>query len=375
MKKKIILSANTSWYLFNFRASTIQAFINLKHEVICIAPEDEYTQKLKNLGCTFIPISMDNKGINPLKDIYLLLQFLRYYFKVKPDVIFHFTIKNNIYGTWAAKILSIPAINNISGLGTAFLSTGLLSTFVKILYKTSQCYAYKVFCQNSEDLHLLSTQRLVPAQNLVLLPGSGVNLQRFHPNLRSMNGNQYFTFLYAGRMLKDKGLYELIEAIQSINQNSMKCNLRLCGFANADNRSSIPISKLEEWKNMLGIEWIGPSDDVELVMAEADCLVLPSYREGMPKTILEAGAMELPVIASNVPGCKNIIQNGVNGVLCRPRDSADLKNAMLLLMGMSDEERAIMGKAGRAKVKEEFDEKIVINFATNALNELLSVKL
>jgi glycosyltransferase involved in cell wall biosynthesis len=375
MRKKIILSANTSWYLFNFRASTIQEFIRLNHEVICIAPEDDYTQKLKNLGCIYVPLYMDNKGINPIKDAYLLFQFFRNYFLHKPDAIFHFTIKNNIYGTWAAKSLAIPAINNISGLGTAFLSKGLLSKFVKLLYKTSQCFAYKVFCQNPEDMDLLIKQKLVSAQNLILLPGSGVNLKRFHPSLKSVHHNEHFTFLYAGRMLQDKGLFELIEAVLSINKNARRCNLVLCGFSNVDNRSAIAISELEEWDKIPGIDWIGPSDNVELVMAGADCLVLPSYREGMPKTILEAGAMELPVIASNVPGCQNIIQNKINGILCKPKDSLDLEHAMLSIMNMTNEERIIMGQQGRMKVKKEFDEKIVVNFATTILHELLSVEL
>lgn len=375
MRKKIILSANTSWYLFNFRASTIQEFIRLNHEVICIAPEDEYTQKLQNLGCTYVPIYMDNKGINPIKDLYLLFQLLRNYFICKPDAIFHFTIKNNIYGTWAATLLRIPVINNISGLGTTFLSRGLLSAFVKLLYRTSQCFAYKVFCQNSDDMQLLMTQKLVPSQNLLLLPGSGVNLQRFHPSLKSAHHNEHFTFLYAGRMLQDKGLFELIEAMVSINKNVRRCNLVLCGFSNADNRSAIPLAELEEWDKIPGIDWIGPSDNVELVMAEADCFVLPSYREGMPRTILEAGAMELPVIASNVPGCKNIIQNEFNGILCKPKDPLDLENAMLSMMSMTNEQRAKMGQQARKKVEKEFDEKIVINFATTILHELLSVKL
>ena len=375
MKKKIILTANTSWYLFNFRASTIQEFIRLNYEVICIAPEDDYTQQLKNLGCLYAPLYMDNKGINPIKDAYLLFQFIRNYLLYKPDAIFHFTIKNNIYGTWAAKLLGVPVVNNISGLGTAFLSKGLLSVFVKLLYKTSQCFAYKVFCQNREDMQLLITQKLVPSQNLVLLPGSGVNLKRFHPSLKSINHNKYFTFLYAGRMLQDKGLFELMEAMLAINKDLIQCNLILCGFSNADNRSAISISKLKEWDKIPGINWIGPSDNVELVMAEADCLVLPSYREGMPKTILEAGAMELPVVASNVPGCQNIIQDGLNGILCKPKDSFDLENAMRSMMRMTNEQRTIMGQEGRKKVKREFDEKIVVNFATTILHELLSVKL
>ena len=212
MTKKIIFSANTSWYLFNFRASTIMAFKALGYEVICIAPEDGYSQKLiKDLGCIWESVTLDNKGSNPVLDLWFMWQLLKAYKRHKPIAVFNFTIKNNIYGTWAAKLAGVNAVNNVSGLGTSFINKGATSSIVRLLYKLSQPLAYKVFCQNEEDYQLLIINRLVAPQKLDLLPGSGVNVIRFNPNLLN-NKNSKFIFLFVGRMLADKGLNELIAA-------------------------------------------------------------------------------------------------------------------------------------------------------------------
>ncbi len=315
---------------------------------------------------------MDNAGTNPGRDLALLGRFLRHYRRLKPAVAFHFTIKNNVYGTWAARALGVAAVNNVSGLGTAFIRPGPLAAVVRTLYRLSQPLAQRVFCQNIEDLELLRQRRLVPANRLQLLPGSGVDLQRFHPCLRvARDVGAPLRLLYAGRMLADKGLHELMEAVSRINAKGVRCELMLCGFAGAENVSAIGEDLLHQWGRRPGVRWLGPSDDMPCVYAKADAVVLPSYREGMPRSLLEAAAMGLPSVATDVPGCRHIVSNGINGLLCEARSTDALHNALEQLLAMTDAEREALGAAGRTRVEAEFDEQLVVKAALDVVEEVL----
>lgn len=368
----ITLSSNTSWYLFNFRASTIRRLCADGFRVICISPEDDYSQRLiVNFGCEWLPLVMNSQGNNPFQDAALVRQFWRYYKELKPAVALHFTIKNNIYGTWAARALRIPSINNVSGLGTAFIHTGLVPAIVRLLYKTSQPFAHCVFCQNEEDFAQLVENKLVAENRLRLLPGSGVDLERFAPRLRRCHKGP-IRFLYAGRMLADKGLVELITAVRAINKNRIRCQLWLTGFTGVDNVSSLSEEELSQWANEPGVSWLGHSDNMEDIYAQVDCVVLPSYREGMPRSLLEAGAMGLPVIASNVPGCRNIVKDGFNGLLCDARDSRSLRRAMERMLDMTEEERGQLGENGRRLVGDNFDEKRVVEATLHAIESAIN---
>lgn len=368
--KTVTLSANTSWYLFNFRRSTITALVAAGYRVVCLTPEDAYSERLRELGSDWYPLPMDNAGSNPFKDAMLVRRFWRYYRALRPSAAFHFTVKNNVYGTWAAWSLGIPAVSNVSGLGTAFIRKGIVPAAARMLYRLSQPLAYRVFCQNDEDHRTLVDRRVVPHGKLRLLPGSGVDLLRFHPSLRDAGSTGPFRFLYAGRMLTDKGLNELVEAITGINSHGVRCTLSLCGFVSAGNVSAISQSTIDRWTTRPGILFLGPSDAMETVYARADCVVLPSYREGMPRSLLEAGAMGLPVVATNVPGCRSIISDGVNGLLCEARDVPSLQEALERMLGMPVEDRARMGNAGRARVEAEFDETLVVQAVLQVLEGL-----
>ena len=364
----VTLSANTSWYLYNFRASTIRVLIGEGYRVVCLSPRDDYSARLPELGCEWLPLRMDNQGRNPLRDAGLVLQFWRHYRRLRPVAALHFTIKNNVYGTWAARALGVPAINNVSGLGTAFIRTGLVAGVVRLLYKTSQPLAAQVFCQNAEDQQLLVDNRLVPHARLTLLPGSGVDLQRFNPSLRQAHTGP-FRFLYAGRMLADKGLHELIAAMRQLNSQGHEAVLWLCGFADVSNVSAITTAQLQAWGEEPFIEWLGPTDAMEQVLAQVDCVVLPSYREGLPRSLLEAGAMGLPVVGTDVPGCRHVVQHGVNGLLCEVRDAAALERAMGDMLAMSLEDRARIGAEGRRVVEESFSEEVVVEATLQAVRE------
>jgi len=372
----ITLSANTSWYLFNFRASTIRALVAAGHRVVCLSPPDDYGPRLAQLGAEWQPLPMDNAGTNPGRDLALLARFVSHYRALRPAVAFHFTIKNNVYGTWAAWALGIPAVNNVSGLGTAFIRPGPVAALVRTLYRLSQPLAHRVFCQNAEDFALLRQRRLVPASRLQLLPGSGVDVQRFHPGLRVGAGTKASSqpplrLLYAGRMLADKGLHELIEAVGRVNADGVRCQLSLCGFAGVGNVSAIDEATLQQWAQRPGVRWLGPSDDMPSIFAQADAVVLPSYREGMPRSLLEAAAMGLPAVATDVPGCRHIVTHGVNGLLCEARSASSLHATLEQLLAMTDAERAALGAAGRARVVAEFDEQRVVQAALEVVDEVL----
>jgi glycosyltransferase involved in cell wall biosynthesis len=369
--RTVTISSNTSWYLYNFRASTIRRLRAEGFRVVCLSPPDDYSQKLMDdLGCEWLPLVMNNQGSNPFRDSGLVYQFWRYYRQLRPVAALNFTIKNNVYGTWAARALGVPAINNVSGLGTAFIRKGLVSAIVRMLYKTSQPFAHRIFCQNEEDLSQLVEAKLVPRERLELLPGSGVDLERFNPGLRRAHSGP-FRFLYAGRMLADKGLNELIAAVHMLNAGGLKCNLWLSGFADVENVSAISDTQLTEWAQDTAIKWLGPSDSMEALYAEADCVVLPSYREGMPRSLLEAGAMGLPVVTTDVPGCRNVVQEGVNGLLCEVKSCESLKQAMRRVLAMTNEQLAEMGENGRRLVSEKFDEQLVVDATIRAIESAM----
>ena len=307
--KIVTLSANTSWYLYNFRQSTIKRLIGKGYRVVCISPFDEYSKELMDLGCEYYDLEMQNKGTNPFKDIKTFLKLLFIYLKLKPFAAFQFTVKNNIFGTWAGLISNTPSINNVSGLGTAFIRDGLISIVVRLLYKCSQPFAHRVYCQNPEDFDLLIDKKLVNKDKLFLLPGSGVDLKRFNSDSVKYSKNEQFTFLYVGRILADKGLFELIKAYKNLKIKKINCELWICGILNAENISSISKTQIEDWKDIPGIRWLDQEKYIENIYKQVDCVVLPSYREGMPKTLLEAGSMGLPSVATDVPGCRNIIQD------------------------------------------------------------------
>jgi glycosyltransferase involved in cell wall biosynthesis len=368
----VCLSANTSWYLYNFRAATIRALARAGYRVVCLSPEDAYSQKLVDeLPCVWLPLTMDNQGNNPLADLHLFWQFYRHYRRLRPSAALHFTIKNNIYGTWAARLNSVAAINVISGLGTAFIRSGVVPGIARLLYRSSQRFAQHIFCQNPEDLQLLIQQRVAPGERISLLPGSGVDLTRFNPSLREPPATP-FVFLYAGRMLADKGLHELISAVHTLNADGFDCRLWLSGFADVQNLSAISATQLSAWGMDPAIDWLGPTDAMQTVYAKVDCVVLPSYREGLPRSLLEAGAMGLPVVTTDVAGCRTVVEDGYNGILCEAKNGRALADAMKKMLQLSPAQRFQMGANGRQRVAAYYSEQRVVDATLVAVQQAQS---
>jgi glycosyltransferase involved in cell wall biosynthesis len=329
------------------------------HEVHAIAPEDEYTPYLVEAGCHYHRVKMDSRGANPIKDSALILELLMIYRKVKPDVILHYTIKPNVYGTLAASILKIPAVNNVCGLGTVFLRNNLVSWIAMALYRISFRFAHKVFFQNPDDLQLFQDKNLVPRHTVDLLPGSGIDLKRFQP--MAFSRNKTFTFLLISRLITDKGVLEYIEAVRSLKASGVQAKFQVLGAMDPEHKRGIKTNVIQEWITSGTIEYLGTTDDVRQYIERADCVVLPSYREGTPRTLLEAASSAKPIIATDVPGCNHVVENNYNGLLCWLKDSTDLAAKMMAMASLQDEALQAFGRNGRTKMESEYDESVVIN--------------
>lgn len=373
MSNRIVLSANTSWYLYNFRRSTIKALVEQGYKVTCLSPKDDYSDKLiSELYVEWIPLNIHRHSTNPIKDLFLLYQFIHCYRKLKPIACLHYTIKNNIFGSIAAKITSCKVINNITGLGTLFIKKSFATSIAVFLYKLSNVCSDIIFCQNPVDRDFLIKERLVSKEKLILIPGSGVDLNKFNPSQKEQRSNN-FRFLYVGRMLRDKGVYELIDAFNSIDQSKTPSTLYLVGFIDTDSSASISMEQIRNWTiQNSNIVWVGHSDSMAKIYANCDCVVLPSYREGLPRSLLEAGAMGLPSIASNVPGCSDVIINGYNGLLCEVKNAEDLASRMVEISSMDSEALNAIGINARNHVENKYDERIVVDATLNALNRVSS---
>ena len=363
MSKKIIININTAWNLFNFRASLIRKLISSGYEVIALAPKDRYVEQLESLGCRFIDLEMDNKGKNPLQDLKLIWSYVRILKTEKPDLCLFYTVKPNIYGSLASSLCGIPFINNVSGLGSVFIQGGWLKILICLFYKLSFKKSNKVFFQNRDDLKFFCEKKLVKYELTDVLPGSGIDLQRFRPVVKKIfkSTNSPFRFILISRMLKDKGVIEYVMAAQLLKKSNIHAEFCLLGFLDVQNPGAISRQQMKDWTDQGFVNYLGESEDVREHIQLADCVVLPSYREGTPRSLLEAAAMGKPIITTNVVGCKEVVENRVNGLLCEEKNMQNLACKMKEMVSLSDAQRNLMGKMGRLKMEKDFDENIVIN--------------
>ena len=359
MKKKIAIISNVSWNLYNFRLSLMIAMRNAGYKVIAIAPHDEYSQKIIDAGFEFHSIKLNSQGINPLQDMQTTMEFYKLFKELSPDFICNYTIKPNIYASLVARALDIKMINNIAGLGTLFIKQGPITSIAKLLYKASQAKADRVFFQNRDDFKLFTDAGLVNVLNCDVLPGSGVDTNRFRPQEKPLS--EVVRFLHVSRMIWEKGIGEYVEAARIIKAKYPNVEFCLLGFLDVANPGAISHEQMSEWVEEGVINYLGVSDDVDQVIATADCVVLPSYyREGTPKTLLESASSAKPIITTDNVGCRDVVDHGVNGYLCEPRSSEDLAKKIEMFLALSEKEKRIMGANSRKKIKNEFDEKIVI---------------
>lgn len=371
-RKTAVISINASWNIVNFRRGLIAALQERGFDVVALAPEDAYSGRFAALGVRFQPIAMDSQGVSPVRDARLLLRYRRALADIRPDVFLGYTAKPNIYGSLAAHSLGIPVINNVSGLGTAFIKQGLLTRIVSMLYLLAFRRSRTVFFQNAEDRDLFVGSGLVRPEQSGLLPGSGINLTEFSPDPADTPPGRPFTFLLVARLLRDKGVGEYVEAARRVRTAAPETRFQLLGFLDVANRTAIARAEVDAWVAEGLIDYLGHADDVRPSIAAADCVVLPSYREGLPRVLLEGGAMGKPLIATDVPGCRHVVEHGVNGYLCAVRDAGALATAMLDMIRAGSEKRAAMGAAARRKVETEYDERIPVARYLDAIEKALT---
>ena len=370
---RIAIVLNSSWNIYNFRLGLLRALRESGYDMMVIAPEDAYSHKLKELGFEFCPVKMDSKGVNPLKDSSVIWQLYKIYKAAAPDIILHYTVKPNIYGTLAANLLGIPSINNVCGLGTVFLKKGLVSSVAKMLYKIAFQYPKKVFFQNEDDYDLFLKEGLVRKEIADNVPGSGINLQNFIPQPKYRTGK--FTFLVISRLIYDKGIMEYIEAINMLRAQGVDARFQLLGAKEAAHTRGIHPILVDDWVDQGIVEYLGTTDDVRPFINQADCVVLPSYREGLPRTLLEAASLAKPIVTTDVPGCRDVVTDGENGFLCQVRNAKDLAEKMRWMYSLTPKELERMGAMGRQRVESCFDEKLVIQKYRQAIEEVMMASI
>ncbi len=356
---RVAIVVNSSWNIYNFRKNLIEALLKRGDQVVAIAPKDEYSNHLVEMGCEFYPVPMNTTGVNPIRDLLLLFRLVRIYRKVKADAYLHYTIKPGIYGTLAARLTGTAAVlNNVSGLGTVFIQDNWVLSVAVLLYRNTYKYANHIFFQNPDDKKLFVSLVRPKGPTLSVIPGSGIDYRRFTP---TYNTNGRFTFLMVARVLVEKGVNEYVEAARILKSKGQNVKFLLLGQIEKKHSRGISAATVDAWQKEEVIEYVGVADKVEDWIAKAHVVVLPSYREGLPKTLLEGAAMARPLIATDVPGCNAVVKDGVTGLLCRDRDARSLADAMETMLDFSDEQRSEMGANARQHVINHFDDTLVVN--------------
>ena len=365
----LVFSSNTAWGMYNYRRHVLSHFVGLGHRVTVLAPHDEdYFGRLRALGCGVHDLPISSKGTNPLTDLTLTGRYYRLLRRLGADASITYTIKPNIYGSLAARLAGIPYLPVTTGLGYVFLHRGVVPFVAKTLYRLAFARAPRVWFLNGDDAETFRRSGLVAADRVEQLPGEGVDLNRFA--LTDLPQTPGTTFLLIGRMLTDKGIREYVEAAAQVRRRHPDTRFQLLGAVWKDNPATIDASQLAAWQREGTVEYLGATDDVRPFIAAADCVVLPSYREGLPCTLMEAAAMGRPLIATDVPGCREVVRDGENGFRCRARDVASLAEAMERLIGLPTEARRTMGAAGRQLMAEQFDVDRIIRRYDEAIERL-----
>ena len=370
-KKKVLIISNYYWTIFNFRKSLIIELQSKGYHVVSIAKYDGYESNIKKIGCETNDLFIDLNNKNIFKDLFT---FVNLYIKIKeinPNISIIYTIKPNIYASMACRFIGIKYVNIITGLGTIFINQTYSFEIIKIMYKYSLSKSSSVIFQNNSDKNLFKKIGILP-KKYKIINGSGVDVDKFKKinHVKIKNKNRGFTFIFIGRLLIEKGVNEFLEAAIKFNNKYTETKFLIVGSYNSNNPSSIDKGTLNKIIKKRGFNYLGFKKNVEKLISVSDCLVLPSYREGLSRSILEAMALSKPVITTNTPGCKDLIKNGVNGYLAKPKSSEDLMRCMEKMYCLSKIERNKMGSISRKLVIEKYSNKVINTQILNLINKL-----
>jgi glycosyltransferase involved in cell wall biosynthesis len=356
---RLVIVANSPWYIFNFRHGLIVQALADGHEVVAVAPSGNFDDRLAALGCRKIDVSIDARGLNPWRDLRTTVALWRSFAQLRPDLVLTFNIKPVIYGALAARAARVRIASTITGLGATFVRENLVTRVVEWLYRISQRRVCRIFFQNREDLGLFTARGLAPPERMDTVPGSGVDLERFDPAQFPVPDGA--VFLFVARLLWDKGIREFVEAARLAREQEPALRFIVAGAVVNDPRIGLDQSAASELFAAHGIEFVGFQSDIRDALARASVVVLPSrYMEGVPRALLEAAAAGRTVIATDVTGCRDAVVEGVTGHLVPVGDAPALAGAMLRVARSGTAGRAEMGRRGRERAAREFDERIVI---------------
>ncbi len=355
MGKRVLILSNHFITLYNFRKELIKKLVEDGHEVFISMPKFEENTFFSDMGCKIIETPVDRRGINPIKDIGLIINYIKIMKKVKPDIIFSYTIKPNIYGSIASNLTKNKQISNITGTGATFLKNNIVSMIVKTLYKISIKKSYKVFFQNKGDRDFFVANKMVK-DNFNMLPGSGVNLEEF--TLIDLPSIDQINFIFIGRIMKLKGIEEYLECAKQIKLKYPNTNFYIAGFIEEEKYKEI----IDDYHEKGIINYIGFQKDIKSWIEKCHCTILPSHGgEGVPNVLLESAAMGRICIASNINGSKDVVKDEVAGYLFEVGNVEDLINTVEKFLELDFEAKRQMGQAARRKVEKEFDRQIVIS--------------
>lgn len=356
--KKFLVLSNHSYMLWQFRRELIEELMKIGEVVICV-PFGDHVDDFKNLGCRMIDISLDRRSINPVKDFKLYKTYKKLIKDEKPDTVITYSIKPNVYGGFACRRLGIPYCINVQGLGTAFQNKGL-AQIVSLMYKTALKKSKVTFFENKGNADEFIERKIIPESNICLLNGAGVNLDRYRASVYPKNDKIHF--LYLGRIMKEKGMDELFQAVRTLKEQNVDFVLDLVGFFEDEYKDIVEQLVADGIADFHGFQ-----QDPSPFYENADCVVLPSYHEGMSNVLLEAAATARPIICSDIYGCREAVLPDKSGYLCKVKDSKSLADAMLRFCTIPREQRESMGKCGRTHIEQNFEKSKVVNATLDAI--------
>lgn len=359
MPKKILISTNDPWNVFNFRLNLIKELCKDYKIIIIVNKKNKYSLKLEEFGFDLIYLNFNNRGKGILENIILFINYFFIFKRIRPEYFLPFTIKPNIFGSIVARFFGIKTINNITGLGNVFIEGGLLKKVIILLYKFALNKTLITFFQNTHDQKLFQEYKIINKKKSIVIPGSGIDLGKYNYN-KLKNNSEHFNFIYFGRLITDKGILILLDVINMCKYNN-KIKFTIIGSMDQSDKNFKKISEIIYNNKNHNLNYISFTDDIKNEILKADCVILPSYREGLPRSLIEASALGIPIIASNVPGCNNLIKDQYNGLLFNPLSSNSLHNKLIEFTKLSYIKRVKLTENARDHVEKYFDEKLVIN--------------